>query len=229
MFVADADGSNLRQITNDPASDRGVRWSPDGTRILYYSAKPGELMKIFTMAPDGSDQRLVSNETPAGSGSWTYPQWSPLGDRISAYTPGAGGYLFAPAGSGGLRATAMGRVGSAAFLPGVWLRDGRRIVGVLEGSGEVVIYDLEQRTYTKTGIMGVPNQGAIGLLPDDHRFVTVRSGSLAVVDLESKSVSVIFDPPNGQAASQPRLSSDGRRLFFLHSAFEADIALMTMK
>ena len=40
VFVADASGDNLRQITNDAANDRGVRWSPDGSRIVYHSARP---------------------------------------------------------------------------------------------------------------------------------------------------------------------------------------------
>ena len=77
VFVADGNGDNLKQITNDLAADRGVRWSPDGSRILYYSAMPGEIMQVFTMAPDGSDQRRVTTEKPASGGSWVFPQWSP--------------------------------------------------------------------------------------------------------------------------------------------------------
>src|SRR5205823_7101797 len=37
VYVARADGTGLRQLTNDLPFDRAPRWSPDGTRIAFYS------------------------------------------------------------------------------------------------------------------------------------------------------------------------------------------------
>ena len=112
VFVADASGDNLRQITNDAASDRGVRWSPDGNRILDYTAKLGETMHVFTMGPDGSDVRRVTTEIPTGGQSWVFPMWAPSGDRFAAFVIGGDGYVLEPAGSGTWRWVALPRVGT---------------------------------------------------------------------------------------------------------------------
>lgn len=231
VFVADADGGNLRQITNDPASDRGVRWSPDSARILYYSANPGEVMQIFTMAPDGSDRQRISHDAPGGSGSWVYPQWAPGGNRLAAFSPGSGGYLFEPAGVGPWRSVAIPPVSGdgGAFTPGAWSLDGLRIVGVTEGPGELVVFDVDRGTHQQTGIKGIGSQSAIAWLPDGRRMLTIQSGTIVLIDLASKAVSVVLDPPGRQSTQQPRLSANGRRLYYLLATPESDIALMTMK
>ena len=36
-----ADGSNPRQLTNDPGQDRHAAWSPDGKRIAFDSNRTG--------------------------------------------------------------------------------------------------------------------------------------------------------------------------------------------
>lgn len=50
-----------------------------------------------------------------------------------------------------------------------------------------------------------------------------------MVDLESKQVSMVLDAPGSQTIRQPRLTADGRRLFYLQISPESDIALMTIK
>jgi Tol biopolymer transport system component len=37
LYAMDADGTNLEQLTNDLAEERGPRWSPDGTRVAFAS------------------------------------------------------------------------------------------------------------------------------------------------------------------------------------------------
>lgn len=37
IFIIDSDASNQRQLTNDRFNDRSPRWSPDGSRIAFYS------------------------------------------------------------------------------------------------------------------------------------------------------------------------------------------------
>lgn len=231
VFVADGNGDNLTQITNDPASDRGVRWSPDASRILYYSALPGELMQIFTIAPDGSDRRRVTVEAPNKGSSWVFPQWSPRGERLAAFVIGGDGYVFEPTGVGTWRQVPLPRVGAGleGFTPSAWSNDGHRIIGVTDQTGQLAVYDLDRRAFEELGLVDFDNQGGSAWLPDGRRIVTAQRGNFVMVDLQSKKVSTVLDAPGSQVIRQPRLTADGRHLYYMQITPESDIALMTIK
>lgn len=77
VFVADIDGRNARNLTNDPAWEGWPAWSPDGTKIAFAGNRNSNY-QIFVMNPDGSNVRLVANT----EGRATAPRWSPDGSRI---------------------------------------------------------------------------------------------------------------------------------------------------
>jgi formylglycine-generating enzyme required for sulfatase activity len=74
----DADGANVRRLTDDPAEDMRPSWSPDGTRIAF-SRKQDEDWDIYVIDADGSNlQRLTEGER------WDVsPAWSPDGSQIA--------------------------------------------------------------------------------------------------------------------------------------------------
>lgn len=81
IYVINADGSGLAQVTTDSAADFDPSWSPDGQWIAYRH-QPGddESTEIFTIGADGSDpQNLTNNE---GVADWG-PAWSPDGSKIA--------------------------------------------------------------------------------------------------------------------------------------------------
>jgi Tol biopolymer transport system component len=80
IWVMNADGSNLVQLTNNDFPDRHPDWSPDGSRILFSRANTlqGGVMAI---RPDGSGETRLVND-PFGTAS---PSWSNDGQSI-AYT-----------------------------------------------------------------------------------------------------------------------------------------------
>ena len=41
IWVANPDGSNVTQLTTDPATDRKPSWSPDGRKIAFSSNRDG--------------------------------------------------------------------------------------------------------------------------------------------------------------------------------------------
>ena len=77
VFVANADGSDARNLTNHPAFDGWPAWSPDGARIAFASNRNSSY-QIFTMNADGSGVRLLANT----EGRATAPQWGRDGARI---------------------------------------------------------------------------------------------------------------------------------------------------
>jgi len=81
LFVADADGTNPRQITPYGLANSGenfAHWSPDGTNILFGSAQG----KLFVVHPDGTGLTQISLDTGGGRSFAFSPGWSPDGTSI---------------------------------------------------------------------------------------------------------------------------------------------------
>src|SRR5215213_7476480 len=56
IYSMNADGSNLRNLTNNQASDTEPEISPDGTKIAFVSTRDGGILnpEIYVMNSDGS-------------------------------------------------------------------------------------------------------------------------------------------------------------------------------
>ncbi len=59
IYLMNLDGTGLRAVTSDAASDRMPRWSPDGRRLAFTSNRSGK-SEIWTVAPDGGELRQLS-------------------------------------------------------------------------------------------------------------------------------------------------------------------------
>lgn len=79
LYIMDADGGNVRRLTDSPGYDGGPFFSPDGQRICWRRfSEDGATAEIYTMRADGSDvQRL----TQLKAMSWA-PFYHPSGDYL---------------------------------------------------------------------------------------------------------------------------------------------------
>ncbi len=66
IYIMDADGKNVKRLTNDDFEDAYPSFSPDGKKIMYQSLQPKKI-KIILMNLDGSDsQPLFPDEVSEG-------------------------------------------------------------------------------------------------------------------------------------------------------------------
>ena len=90
IFTVGHDGTDLRQLTSNPADDAQSDWSPDGLEIAYRIRRPGsrinyEVARMPASGPDG--QRLTF--TPEGQAS-SQPSWFPDRSAIMFRRSGPG-------------------------------------------------------------------------------------------------------------------------------------------
>ena len=77
IYIMNADGSNVRRLTNESGYDGGPFFSPDGQRIVWrHFEENGMIADVWTMKLDGSDKKRV---TDFKSMSWA-PFYHPSGD-----------------------------------------------------------------------------------------------------------------------------------------------------
>ena len=75
IFVVNADGSGLTNLTRHPTNDAAPIWSPDGRYIAFVSTRGGAiwLRQLYVMRADGSDVRLVSDKCVGPFSWWAVP------------------------------------------------------------------------------------------------------------------------------------------------------------
>ena len=78
IYLVDADGSGLRRMTHDEASDSSPRWAPDGKSLFFVSTRADE-SQLWRMAVDGGEaERLTKIHTGVES-----PEVSSDGKRVA--------------------------------------------------------------------------------------------------------------------------------------------------
>lgn len=105
VYLANADGSNIRRLTSASGTDGQPVWTPDGTHLVFTSARGG-VPQIYVMSLDSADVEPRQLTTSAGGNQ--SPAVSPDGRTIAFVSIRDGGpriYRMALDGSGQSRAT----------------------------------------------------------------------------------------------------------------------------
>jgi TolB protein len=143
VYLMNADGSEVREVTFSNAFDGDASWSPDGKRIVFESRRDGD-SEIYVINANGSGtKRLTANGVFDGD-----PAWSPDGKSIAFSSDRDGNreiYVMNADGANPRRLTNTGGRVSDVLLDGLdadpaWSPDGRKIAFDTNRDGDYEIY-----------------------------------------------------------------------------------------
>src|SRR5438034_4811689 len=79
IYAMKVDGTNQTNLTDHPADDGSPSWSPDGSKIAFYTRRDAFDAEIYVMDADGGNPINVTNHP----GDDFTPAWSPDGEKIA--------------------------------------------------------------------------------------------------------------------------------------------------
>lgn len=226
LFVMRTDGTDVRQLTDDLARDRGVTWWPDGSRILFYSMRD-DGVEAWSIRPDGSGLTQLTRSTGTGvSRLLTFPTVSPDGSRLAFFRLSLGGRVLTLGGANTEEALPPLPGSGGAFWPRHWSPNGRRILGTRWEASDVsnglYAYSLETKTYEL-----LDPKGRIGQWIDESTILVVEGdGRVSITDLSTRKTR---DVGKLDVSTWPRtfanldFSAQARDLVYATTSTEGDI------
>jgi eukaryotic-like serine/threonine-protein kinase len=223
LYLVRPDGSGLRQLTNDPAKDRVPRWSPDGSRILFYSNRGGGKYMLWTVRPDGSGQELVAPIPELYS-----PLWSPDGRRLAC------GFGFAAEVLLDLTRPPGERVpqrlppirDDASFGAESWSPDGARLAGTAQLKGGSSLPGVVAFSFATNGYERLTDRGGAPVwLHDSRRLLYLDEGKVFLLDSRSHQSRQLLAPPPNSTFLRVTVAPGDRFLYLVRASDEGDVWL----
>ena len=202
IFVIDADGSNLVQLTQNEVDDDSPAWSPDSTQIAFRQADLDASApvdsSVVVIGAYGSGARVL--------GPGANPAWSPDGLQL-AMTVWDGSFtrIWAQAAGGGDRRQVSDA--SVASAPPAWSPDGQHLV--VSSSGLILI---EVASGSITPLTAEPGSMPAWSIGGMIAFSTTGSASPGVFVVASDGSGLRRVSGDLRFATAPEWSPDGRWL-----------------
>jgi Tol biopolymer transport system component len=210
VFVIEIATGEIRQLTNDPARDRGAVWSPNGQELYFYSQRDENRYEIWKIKVDGSGLERVTHTK--GRSVW-YPALSPDGRKLSFYND-EHTFIFDLAPGAVPQALPSALQGSSSELSS-WSPDGTMLAGRLRGRPGIVVYSLADREHRP-----LTSSGARPIWIAPREILYTDGGRLRIVNIDTKAIREVASP---FGVGNMSLSSDGKTLVFSDRKVRSDI------
>jgi len=220
LYLANADGSNVRKFVTTEGQPDKPTWSPDG-RTLRFTLKQVKVFTIWEVRSDGSQlHRLL-------------PTWDdkPDEDHTGAWTSDGKYFLFGSRHSGTmdlwtirerrtlLRSHALepARLTNGPMIYGspVPSDDGRKlfVVGVGGGGGELALYDVKSHQPLSL-LPGICQHTLVFSADGGYVACTSPDGSMIRMKPDGGERLVLTSLPQMRYLGNPRWSPDGKQIVF---------------
>ncbi|MEW6400651.1 MAG: hypothetical protein AB1649_02565 [Chloroflexota bacterium] len=208
IFIVNADGSDLRLLTDGDSNNYHPTWSPDGLRLAFRRNTSEFGTDLFVINVDGSEFNPLTFSD--GVGTYDYPEWSPDGTRI-AYQAYAGKdmelFVMNTDGTGQTQLT-VGEDGTWNIQPS-WSPDSRQIVFTSYHPGASTIdvvfqWDLAVMNADGTKMRLLTQDAFVDISPDwspDGRMIAYSSSE------SERSFQIFMIPLNGAERTQLTFTS----------------------
>jgi eukaryotic-like serine/threonine-protein kinase len=143
LWRSRSDGSDRLQLTYPPLQATVPHWSPDGTRIAFSGAKPGEPYRVYVIPVDGgSPEQLTSGESELD------PSWSEDGNTLMFGVLGALSNVESKIMLLDLKTHVLTQVaGSQDICCPRWSPDGRYVTALSADSQKLLLLDLSTQKW----------------------------------------------------------------------------------
>ncbi len=84
IYRMSADGSNQLNLTQNPAQDTLIDWSPDGTKLAFFSTRSNNWLELFVMNANGSNVLQLTHTFGTNTAYVPSVAWSPDGRYLLA-------------------------------------------------------------------------------------------------------------------------------------------------
>ncbi len=217
IFSMNPDGSDVFQLTDDPAYDTSPAVSPDGRRVLFVSERDGN-SEIYVMNADGSDEtRLTFDPFPD-----TAPAWSPDGQWIAFVSQRESSMeIFTMTAAGGFVTNVTQHAPADFNMSPAWSPDGQHLAfgSRRQEMEEIWVQTLGQPVSQNNPVMLTDTIGWSGYpdwSPDGARIVYVRfqqmEQEIYVMDADGGNTTPLTD--DDFTDSTPAWSPDGTQIAF---------------
>ena len=224
IYTMNADGADVKRLTNNPERDVSPSWSPDGHRIAFVSYRDG-VGEVYVMNADGTNLHRLTNS----SNHKEDIAWSPNGIRIAFASEREGNrdiYVMNADGSG---VRPLTNHPSSDASPS-WSPDGRQIAFESEREGNRDIYVMNADGSDARPLTNHPSDDASPSWSPDGRqiaFESEREGNRDIYVMNADGSSDAKRLTSHSAGSWfPSWSPDGRRIAFVSDPRDYGIYVM---